>query len=305
LVLDALPEAGKVLWLQMTYTNGTGKPAWTSGNPHPLAPPVEPKPATLAHRPRLNSRDPVFLKSTSQFKLTSSSGRELTYYQNIETRLTEATVAAGPAGSRVRLGIDKFAIGISLNKEAPEFTPAFKEAIGRQIKALAIDLVLDPKGNITAKKNDLTRIARVADVRDIVNAMGDDIQSSFDAVAIPQPGGMVQPGQTWQARRTLPVYVPGNTQTGVMNVTYTYRGQRQHNGKTVAVLALSGGLSSARPGSNLRGSINGTALIDPATGMVIHAAATANATLTIKYRGDAYESRGTLEVRMDRGPEVR
>jgi hypothetical protein len=97
----------------------------------------------------------------------------------------------------------------------------------------------------------------------------------------------------------------GVPQTASMDVTYTYRGVRQQDGREVAVLSLSGNLVSARdPSAVLRGRTTGTAVVDPDTGLVIQATATADATLVVRYRGDTFQARGTLEVNLSRTPDL-
>src|SRR5262249_18022958 len=157
--------------------------------------------------------------------------------------------------------------GVSLNDEAPAMSDRFKTAISRDIAKLVIDMRMDPRGNIVTKTNRLTAVPAVS--RDIVDDLGEQIQASFDMVAVPLPGSMAQPGQTWKARRSVPIDMPGVTQTASMDMTYTYRGVRTQDGREVAVLELRGTLLSARdPTMTLRGRTNGTAVVDPATGVV-------------------------------------
>jgi hypothetical protein len=280
---------------------------------YPLAAPVEAKPVVLAIQHRMG-KVPVHLTSTAKFKLESGSGKQLSWLQNIDTRLNENTVNVLPGGARVLLGIDKFAVGVSLNNEPPAMSAQFKKAIGKDIGALVIELQVDRGGNIVKTTNQLGGVP--ADSREIVGDMGEQIQSSFDTVAIPLPGGMTQPGKSWTAKRTVPIDLPGSSQTAVMDMTYTYRGVRQHEGRQVAVLELRGTLLSARvpgardPGARdlsttLRGRTTGTAIVDPATGTVLHAKATAEASLVVKYRDESFQARGTLEVTMRRGSEVK
>ena len=156
------------------------------------------------------------------------------------------------------------------------------------------------------KKNDLRQVPAFTQRQ--VDALGTQVYVSLDLVAIPQPNmpNPVQPGFTWRATREFPFDLPTSTDDGaVLSITYTYRGIRQHNNKTVAVVALSGGLSSKQRGSNLRGKINGTAMIDPTNGMVISSTAVVEATAAVKFDGDVLESRGTLDIRLTRGPDVK
>src|SRR5205823_422260 len=140
----------------------------------------------------------------------------------------------------------------------PDVSAQWRQATTRDIGALNILLQMDVRGNLSDKRNDLSRIP--AATRDIIDSLGDQIQQSYDAVSIPLPNGPAQPGQTWQGRRLMP---NGTPQAGAMNVTYTYRGVREHKGRDVAVLELRGTLVSGEGNLNVRGRTTGTALYDP------------------------------------------
>jgi hypothetical protein len=203
----------------------------------------------------------------------------------------------------VLLGVQKFAVGVSLNNQAPPQSPEARKAVGQDIGLMSLVLQVDGKGNLSGKKTDLSKVPPAS--REILEALGEQLQESFDAVAIPLPGGSVQPGQSWKARRELPLDLPGGTQAGQMEVTYTYRGLRQHNGREVAVLDLRGEVSGSNARANLYGRTSGSAVVDPATGMVLQANALVDAVLTVRYREETFEAKGTLEVKLSRGPDVK
>jgi S1-C subfamily serine protease len=301
LILDAMPEPGKQLWVQPVLTSGGG-PAWLTGTSYTLAPPVEEKPTSLTARPRVG-KVPVQLQSMSKFKLEGRGGKERTFRQNITARLSEQTQTAAATGSRVRLGVERFDIEVRLNGEDVETSDRFERAVHRDVLALGIDFQVDARGNLTSKKNDLTRVP--AQSREVLQQIGEQIQQSFDIVSIPQPGEEVAPRQSWHAKRELPIDMPGSSQTALMKMTYTYRGLREHNGRTVAVLELRGNLTGDRGNATLAGRTTGTALIDQATGFVLQANAVTEATLSVRMREETFQAAGTLEVKLQRDPDLK
>src|SRR4029077_3876671 len=73
-VLNAMPDNGKCLWIQAVVTNGTGKPAWLAGIAYPnVVAPVTVKPALLKAQYRMGNV-PVKLTSTANFKLKPPGG---------------------------------------------------------------------------------------------------------------------------------------------------------------------------------------------------------------------------------------
>jgi len=285
-------------------TNGTGKPAWLAGIAYPnLAGPVDAKAAMLKPQYRLGTT-PVHLTSTANYKLKPPGGDERSLYMNIDTHLNEETKAIlAPAGAQIRMGVKKFAIGLSLDREQVETTPEFQQAIKKDVGAMVLDYTLDGPGSLTAKKTDFIRPV-VKDSKEILTDIGKQIHQSFEVVATPQIGDVVQPAQTWQAKRELPVPMLLDVKPIMMDVTYTHRGVRQHRGREVAVVALRG---TAREG-NQSGKMSGTVLIDPQTGMVVHANAKVESTLTVVVRRGrtilSYQAIGTLEVKLQRGPGI-
>jgi S1-C subfamily serine protease len=303
LLLEELPPPGQMLWVQPFLAAGDNPPTWVAGTQYTIQPPVEPRASNLAYQPR-PGQAPVDLKSTAKFKLEDGSGRTHSYLQNIESRLTETTSEAGPGGARVVLGVQRFAVGVSLDGEAPETSKRFQEAVRRDVGSLSVELRTDGKGNVVSRKNDVSRAPQPS--REVLDSFGEQISMSFATVAVPLPGGTAQPGQTWQARRELPLDLPGSSQPAMVNMTYIYRGVRPHEGRQVGVLELRGTLAGTRDAnSSLTGKTTGTALVEPETGTVLHVHAVSEATLNVRYRGDNFKAVGTLEVTLTRGAQGR
>jgi S1-C subfamily serine protease len=293
LTLEALPARGLQLWVQPVLTHSSGESLWLAGTAYPLAAPIEEKPTVLAARHHIG-KDIALLTSTARFRMENRAGKVQSYVQEISGRLSEQTLAVGTEAARVRLTVEKF--DVSVNGARVE-SGRFPTALRRDIGSLALELRVDSKGNLTSKKNDLSRVPLQS--REVLQALGEQIQQAFDIVAIPQPGE-VKVGQTWQARRELPIDMPDSVQTALMNVTYTYRGLSEHDGRKVAVLELRGTLVGDRGKETLAASMTGRALIDQTTGVVLKATALTDAALTIRYREETFYATGTLDVRLTR-----
>ena len=298
-----MPDGTNRVWIQAVLTTGTGKPSWQKSFAFTIDPPADPKPVVLKAQYRLGNI-PVQLKSTARYKLVPPSGEERTLFMNIETLLNEQTTMLPPlGGAEVRASVRKFAIGLSLDNEKVETTPEFQQAVQKDVGAMVLDYQLDPQGSLLSKKTNFNR-AVVQDSKDILTDFGKQINQSFEVVAVPQPGNLVQPGQTWTAQRELPVPMMLDVKSVMMNVTYTYRGLRQFNGRQVAVVDLHG----VAVGDLQTGHARGSVLIDPTTGMVLQAKASVESTLTVTVRRGrriaSYKAIGTLEVKLQRDPGI-
>jgi S1-C subfamily serine protease len=296
LPLDAMPSAGQVLWVQPVFTNAGGVTRWVAGAQYALTLPPDPRPAVLALR-QAQGRVPVQLKSTANYRLEVGDEKS-TYLQNIETRLIENTTTVGPGGARVLLTVDKFAIGLSEDGEAPETSRRFQEAVKRDVGGLVLDLQVAPSGELTSRRTDLSRVPQAS--REYLDSFGDQILQSFDTTVVPLPGGQLQPGQSWRGRRQMPLLNASKVgrQGAAVDMTYTYRGVRQARGRDVAVVDLSGSMTSLVREARVVGKVSGVAQLDLQTGVTLDVKALGE--VTVSFRGGIGQAKGTLEVTLSR-----
>ena len=301
LALDQLPESGKVLWVQPMVVRAS-QSIWMSGTSYPLEPPVEARPAVLAVQQH-PGKIPVQLKSTLKIRLEDGKGKEMSGQRFLDTRLIENTTVVDPAGATVLLTVDKFAVGQSQNGRALEPPDNVKKALAGDVNTLGIEMKVDPRGNILSKKNQLARVP--PDTREVVTEYGDQIQHSLDLAAIPLPGGMMQPGQTWTAKRLLPIDAPGAAKQSVtLNMTYTHRGVRQHNGREVAVLEIRGIINGAGA-LKMNDETTGSALVDLATGIVVQSKTMAIVTVSVHIKDETLEARYVLDTSVERAENLK
>jgi S1-C subfamily serine protease len=302
LALDAAPDGTNQLWLQTVTTSGAGRPAWGKGFAFAIAPPVEPRAVVLKAQQRLGAV-PVQVNSSGRYKLSAPGREDLSLLMNIVTRLNEDTQRLLPAGgAQLRDSVQRFEIGLSLNDEKVDTTDEFQQAIRQDVGAMALEFLADGQGSLTAKK--VSFIKPVAPKsREILTDIGKQLLQSFDMVSTPQQGNLVQPGQTWQAKRELPTPILADAaRPAMMDVTFTYRGVRPFKGHQVAVVSLRG--TVAEP--NQSGQLTGTILIAPETGTVVQATAKVESVMPTLVRGRCganiqAQATGTLEINLKRG----
>ena len=94
----------------------------------------------------------------------------------------------------------------------------------KDINSVVLDMVVDRQGNIIQKQADLSRVP--ASSKEALEGLADQIQDAMDAMAVPLPGKLVKPGESWKANRAVPIDTMEAFQSGAMEVTYTYRGTR-------------------------------------------------------------------------------
>jgi predicted Zn finger-like uncharacterized protein len=99
------------------------------------------------------------------------------------------------------------------------------------------------------------------------------VQQGLQALCIPMPReGTVTAGAIWKAERPLPIDQPGKLESGVLDMTYTYLGQRQRDGHDEAVLNIDGIVrGNKETGAAISGKATGHAHVDVATGQITFA----------------------------------
>jgi hypothetical protein len=123
----------------------------------------------------------------------------------------------------------------------------------------------------------------------------------LETLAVPLPGNKVNPGESWNAQRTLPLDTSGKYDAGVMDMKYTYLGLRSRDGRDEAVISLSG-VVRARQGVRqyVSGKTHGTAVVDVATGLVTQAVATVDVDIDLTLSGQLSKADGALEIKLQR-----
>ena len=218
------------------------------------------------------------------------------------TDLTEECESVDIFGkATVRLAVSKFDFVVNVDGEAKPRTSRLGDAVGHADK-LTIRFKQDRKGTTSQRQVDYGGVPN--DMHETMKHFAEQIVQSLDAVAVPIPDAefQVEPGQTWQAQRLVPLETPEASVLGLVDMTYTYRGVRPFSKGDLSVVDLSGTLGDRQARSTgLTGESRGAAQIDSATGRVLKAQAVLDATLELSFRGHSAKSSVKLEVRLKRG----
>jgi S1-C subfamily serine protease len=305
LILPEPPAAGKVLWVQPKFVDGAGQTIWSAGVAVTVPEPVDARPATLALKPP-TGKTRLILKSKATAELRTADGQYHSLLNNIAARLLENIRQGG--GARYTLYYDTFEhfdMSILIDgKTPPASSPQASrvQQITQNIRKLALTLTIDSEGDVTQKSNDLSMVPPEA--RAALNGMGDQVLQSLDVASMRVPSGTVQPGQTWTAKREVPVDTANSYQTAASELTYTYRGVRTVDGQEYAIVNLSGVVKPVKgQGGNASGQIHGTAAIDLAAGRIYQVHALVDVTLDLQFRDETLRGNGILDVNLTRtGP---
>jgi len=296
IVLDAMPPAGKMLYVQPVLVNGKGKTSWLAARSVAVESPLRAQPVTFQAR-RLQGQVPVQLSCTSTFQLSASEKRKKVMETRITAQLQEETRPLSLWGTMpVRYTVTKLEAERSEDGRPQPVSAELRGALENSTQ-LVMTAQRDKQGGLGGKSSNggSTR----GEVKEELERLGDEMLQALDALAIKAPEGQVRPGQTWQANRQIPVPIFGLLKTGKLDVTYTYQGVRTHEGREVAVVALEGSVSST--GATLEGRARGKAVLDPATGQVLQAQASVHAALDVEINEVSVRAKGKLEVRATRG----
>ena len=300
LELDALPPPGKLLWVQPVVTNGGGYTSCVTGLSHSLYAPIVARPMNLQFAARAANAPPVPLDLKSTIELNGDDGeRNRSMMQTIDSCLHESS-GTGPKGNHLIIAFDKFTLAVSKDGHAPELSDLEKQATQRDIGSLQLQLQFDAIGNVTGKQLDMTRVPFLT--RKHVAGLGELIGHAYETVSIPLPNGMTEPGKTWSARRQMDL--PGDKVVPI-DITYTFRGTRMHNGRELGVVELKGSFANNDgSGGNTNVAVRGTAMYDPLQRMIVLATATTDIRQTARRANEIGQLRATFEVRVARGPEA-
>jgi S1-C subfamily serine protease len=300
ILIAAVPPAGKVLFVQPMIENGAGQARWAAAIPVTVLAPLEAKAATLTLK-QAPGNCLLELNSKATFLLKSSDGEKFTALNNMVSRLKEQTVQVDPRGaSDIRITVQHLEMGQNMDgKPIPgSFSEMMKDHF-KQLDNFSMTMKVDSLANVTAKASDLARVA--PDARDTLNGLGDQLLQSLDIAWTKIPGGQMQPGQSWNAPRNVPVDTVFSFSTVPTDMKYTYRGTRAVNGKDMAVIEMEGTVQPAKGKSvELSGNVHGSALLDTAAGRIVQVNAVVDVVKSITFRKTTFTAEGKLEVKMTR-----
>lgn len=278
IVLPELPQ-GKVYWKQPKWINGKGEPHWASANPMPLtSSPVTRKPANLVLRYTPGSKRTLDLTIENTFKVSSDDDSD---FLRVSTAASFTESVASSSGSGTMLSLryrnpPSHDLVLPGGKSIPN--PKL-EAIKNDLKRLVTHVSLDRVGNITRQdlifdQRSLAQLARVnPDQIKLISEFHEMMQQSLEALSVSLPiNGTAQPLESWKAERHVPIDTPVKSESGKLDVTYTFLGVRKRDGRDEAVISMDGMVRGKD--DSIGGKADGHILVDLANGQTIQSETT-------------------------------
>jgi S1-C subfamily serine protease/tRNA A-37 threonylcarbamoyl transferase component Bud32 len=288
-LLPMLPE-GKVYWLQAYWVSAPGGPRWgdaVAWSPDPAGP-VSRRPAELAFRgPTGPAVREVVLSSSNALRHDESDDESPPWQSRWRAVFGEKVVSPAP-GLALHLEYRNARRENIENKEAKP-DEAFA-AIQDVIHQLSADVRVDGFGNVTQSALDeqilskaASRNPRLQQRVQAIQAFHEPVAQALAGLAVALPNREVRPRQTWKGTRPVLIDTPESYLHTEGEVTFTYLGRRQRDGRDEAVIAFAGPLH----GNEIQGGhFAGVANIDLATGQVVSARGSASAEAEVNVMTD-------------------
>jgi V8-like Glu-specific endopeptidase len=292
--LPPLSEPGKVYWFRPVLSYEKSK-NWRQSYTFNLGPPVDPVPVTLTYKPALGSQPALDLTSTSSLRVRDEEGMDHKLALALRTTLNE-NIASDEAKKRfpVKIGYDKFSMTVLLD-DKPMAADKELAKIAGSVRLLGAEVTMDSRGNQLGTKSQLNNAPRA--MREDLLEINKQVLQSLGVLSVPLPEGELKPDQTWKAQRMLLVGSLGMYVPAVASMEYRYLGTRQRDGKSEAVVRLTGTVrGGAGRGQNIGGTVKGTSSIALETGEVIDARANFKVDMDLKIEAETVKAGGTLDV---------
>jgi V8-like Glu-specific endopeptidase len=296
--LPPLTDPKQAYWFRPLLTFDKSK-NWGQAFTFNLGPPVEPLPTTLAYKPVLGKPAILDLNSTSTLRVRDDEGMEHKLALALRTSLGEE-INNDVAKKRfpIKLAYNKFSMTVLLD-DKPMAADKELAKIAQSVRFLKAQVTMDARGNQVDTNSQLTNapLKLSAALLDI----NTQVMQSLGVLSVPLPTGQLEPDKTWQAQHPLLIGSLGMYVPAVANMEYKYLGTRERNGKTEAVVRLTGTVRGrAGKGSNLGGTVKGTSVIAVETGEVIDSRANFKVDMDLKIEDETVKAGGNLDVTLKR-----
>lgn len=327
------PEApaGRTYWAQPSYSNALTTYHMPGIRVPMDGPPVERVPANLTSNPKQGSRRAITLSNSADLtENAEGEGESKDEKVKIKTTLKVNETVEKPDRTdqiqvaRLRLQFE------SINLTAEGFSGALQQDIlakKNQEQLNALIKLAEAYGLINRFGEMYRYTVGVKGVNDplfsfLVNAVTSDALEALQATSLPMPNKQVSPGETWTSTKDLRLFLisgpstitPGaNGQATVKQpkprefkyrdqVTYTYLGVRERNGRKEAVVQVEG-KSVQAPGTRqtVTGSVKGLAWVELDTGVVVEATIKKEFELDTSGEGVKKRLTGENEYKISRG----
>jgi hypothetical protein len=259
---------------------------------------MERKPVTLKYSPPTGGKQTASLVSLGTFKIRDENGEEHSLSMNFRTAITEQFAEAEAKTFPMRLVYNQFTLGLKLDDKPVQQNNDITKIL-RDIRFLAANVEMAKDGSVSAAQADLAQVPK--DTREALSDLSDQVLESLELMSIPLPDRKVEAKETWKAHREFQIGPGFIAVEAKGDLVYTYRGVQVRSGKEVVLVGIEGEIRGKRGnGLNVGGKVTGGAVIDPATGVVIHADANVKADVDFTFARKAAKAMGTLAVSIDR-----
>jgi hypothetical protein len=296
--LPAVP-AGMAIWFQPLVVGDASKSQWAIASVYPNnVPPLERKPTTLALTHKAGNAIPLALDCATKFRV-ERAGAEQELFIDLDGQFREATQSVDNQGTAtVRLEYLKVNVGVNVDGRTPPNPTPMQQAI-QFVAQMTGDLRVDKQGSMVQNRLDMSKAPMAS--RQGLGRIGQQVQQSLDALAIPLLGSELKPGQTWTAQRMIPLDV-GRPDAGVMDMKYTYLGVRTREARQEAVVSLDG-VIRARDGVTqyIKGKTSGMAIVDVTSGLTVQAMSNIEVDLDMTIEGQPARADGAMQIQLLRG----
>lgn len=269
IVLPDLPP-GQAYWRRAKWITAKGETRWDASRPIQLtSAPVTRRPAKLVLRYTQGSTRQLELSIDNTFKVSSHEDSD-TFRIHTAATLIEKVASTGGGATVLTLKY-KFQPSRDLilpdGKSIPNPT---LEQIKKDIPRMVSSVVqLDGVGNIVQQSID-NRLLRQLDPkhRELLTEFHEMIQQGLESLSVTLPAsGTAKPLESWKAERQLPIDTPGKTESGKLDVTFTYLGTRKRDGREEAVISMDGVVRGKNDA--IGGRAEGQIMVDLNTGQTI------------------------------------
>ncbi len=305
--LPPLTDPKKVYWFRPVIRYDKSQ-NWRSSYTFNLGPPVEPIATTLVYKPEVGKPAVLDLSSTSTLRVRDTEGMEHKLALSLRTALAE-DIQNDVVKKRfpIKLGYNKFSMTVLLD-DKPMAADKDLAKIAESVKFMSAQVSMDAQGNQVETSSQITNAPRA--VRSNLLEINNQVMQSLGVLSVPLPAGKLEPDKTWQAQRAFLVGSLGMYVPAVANMEYKYLGTRVRDGKTEAVIRLTGTVRGRTGrGLNLGGTVKGTSVIATDTGEVVDARANFKVDMDLKIEDETVKAGGNLDVVLKRqepkvgGPE--
>ncbi len=293
----ALADPKQVYWLRPVVTNGLNETRSLTATPSMAWPAVERKPVTLTYRPAAGKRTAEMV-SLGSFRIRDRDGEETSLSLDVRTSFTEQFAPLDRKVFSFQLGYDRLAWTVKLNDKPPPREAEMRKKLADIILATA-QVEMGADGSLLSAKADPAKVP--AESRDAISDVSNQVLQSLELLCVPLPAKQLAALETWKAQRNVTIGSGTVAVPTQAEIEYKYLGLRNQDGKGIAVLALEGRVKGRQAGgSNVGGSLQGTALVSLETGEVLQANATVKADMDIVLEKRPAKATGTFIVSLRR-----